>query len=108
MLDETPTPATESTTKSLEKISTSLDTEKQSKAQNELPTAAEKEQNSIQDFEVIASCEEAVEAIVATQKAQNQENLPAQHPSLPPPQEFGCGNPVSRDDLLFGSLFSNC
>ena len=51
MLDGTPTPATESTTKSLEKISTSLDTEKQSKAQNELPTAAEKEQNSIQDFE---------------------------------------------------------
>ena len=108
MLDGTPTPATESTTKSLEKISTSLDTEKQSKAQNELPTAAEKEQNSIQDFEVIASCEEAVEAIVATQKAQNQENLPAQHPSLPPPQEFGCGNPVSRDDLLFSSLFFNC
>jgi hypothetical protein len=100
---------------------------KDPEAQPSVSPSCPLEDSSLQDFEVIGSCEEATEAAAAIAAAVATSSQPTTHlnyvrsgvrPSLPSPDVLGCGNPFliflcltvllqHRDSIINRSLDSN-
>jgi hypothetical protein len=120
-------PLAASSVEHLSSALSSLMNSKDPEAQSSVSPSCPLEDSSLQDFEVIGSCEEATEAAAAVAAAVATSSQPTTHlnfvrsgvrPSLPSPDVLGCGNPFliflcltvllqHRDSIINRSLDSN-
>jgi len=83
-----------------------IEVEETSESSSEDEQVSEKEpllevvDTSLQDFEVIGSCEEATESSSSSAHTQTSKSTVMIRPSLPPPDVLGCGNPFLCLTLL--------